>query len=267
MGLTWIIVSTPIADYEWAEKLIYRTLPSLKLLIKEFGKEGDHPHLNAIVDFGQAKEMDEKAKTSAKNWRQMVLRIANREKNHLEPDVWVRTKKVGDLVGLIGGYLQKENVWEVLQNEGKFDLDDYAKQNARRITELALTYACPYSYIFRPPPKNFVLWFLNYVECHYIPTRTKEELLEYNPFYHHQQVYDHIHSQGIQLDHLPPWKMEHLEFEIVKVYKSGGWAKIKENYLAKGIDNNAPPNPTEDGQGLEGDEGVCEESDHPLNGA
>lgn len=91
------------------------------LVIKEFGKKGDHVHLNYIVD--SAKRGD--------SLRRSLIRLCCKKgilSEGVEQAHFVSVIKITDLENLLGGYLQKEPNHEVLMNEGKYDLVELKKK-------------------------------------------------------------------------------------------------------------------------------------------
>lgn len=86
---------------------------NISLLIKENGKNGDHPHLNIIWEFNISRTNDVNQKIH-RLLEKKYPQIAS--SSHL-----IQTKNITNLEMLIGGYLQKEDHYEVLLNT-KYDL-------------------------------------------------------------------------------------------------------------------------------------------------
>lgn len=102
------------------------------LVIRENGIDGDHPHLNIIWD------MDLKKRTN--NFTALIKgHMTKAELPEVESPVLVRTQNITDVDALIGGYLQKEDNFQVLFNSGKYDLEALARTSKRTSTRVGKT--------------------------------------------------------------------------------------------------------------------------------
>lgn len=119
------VISPKESEYNEIEQwlLSYKKV-SYDLIIKEHGKDGDHPHLNIIwTDVDQrTDDFTRKLKTAMTRAKVQYTKSPN----------LIRSKKITNVVQLIGGYLQKEDNYEVLYNSGKYDLDKMKIQPLRR---------------------------------------------------------------------------------------------------------------------------------------
>lgn len=113
--MLYTVISPKVEYYKLYEDFIKSyTEVKIELCIKEYGKNGDHPHLNIIWDKDHDIRTD---KFTAKLKRHM------KDLPDIEQPVLIRTQKITSYQNLIGGYLQKENNFEVLIDSKTFDID------------------------------------------------------------------------------------------------------------------------------------------------
>ena len=106
-----------IPDFQ--EKALKMFKDDLKIHIaKEYGKEGDNPHLNIVVDRPRVDNL----RTSLVGKYKKCLEV-------YDDKYAIKIKKVTDVSKLLYGYLQKENNVEVLANRGFEDVPEYKPLN------------------------------------------------------------------------------------------------------------------------------------------
>jgi len=116
--LQYVVISAP---HDCVDKLLDNWdkvfEEKVLLCVKELGTEGQHPHLNYIVD----------TNSRGDTYRIRVIRKLQKigvvGNGHL-----VSVTKVTDVDKLIGGYLQKEPNYEILSNGGEYKLDELKKK-------------------------------------------------------------------------------------------------------------------------------------------
>lgn len=102
-----------IPDFE--EKVLKMFKDDLRIYIaKEYGKVGDNPHLNIVVDRPRVDNL----RTSLVGKYKKSLEVYDEE--HA-----IKIKRVTDISKLLYGYLQKEDKVEVLANRGFEDVKEY----------------------------------------------------------------------------------------------------------------------------------------------
>lgn len=149
----YLIISPRQEDYDWLEILLMKKLsPNLRLVVKELGKSGNHPHLNIIYDsqINRTQEVNRKIKN-----------IIKKEK----PDYEITknllvVKNIYDLNPLIGNYLQKEDSYQILYTHPSIDLKVIKEQLVKNNNYRAKRYQWAYV----PTFLEFPLFYLDY--CH-----------------------------------------------------------------------------------------------------
>lgn len=122
------------------------------VVVKEYGS-GDNPHYNIILDFEDNQRADK--------YRNLFIReIYSNEKIGKNALV---CRAVYDATQLIGGYLQKEEAYEVLLNKG-YDLQDL-KQKAVKIIATKGT-----NFHTKITPDNYLLSITQFIEVNEIDT-------------------------------------------------------------------------------------------------
>lgn len=120
--LYYVVISPPLEMFEELKNVFTPLFKKYLLVIEEKGKNGDHPHLNIILD-------KDTGRTDAVS-RSFKLKIKN--KLNYESRNLIRAKQVHDLTFLIGGYLQKEEGFKVLSNNGNYDMVHMKKEASEK---------------------------------------------------------------------------------------------------------------------------------------
>jgi len=124
----YIVFSPRPDDYtslEWFIKTyVSHHITGKVLLVKEYGKKGDHPHLNLICT----------EKFSAANYKRTWMRRVTAElgeeymnRNHK----LISTSQTYDLDKLINGYLKKEKKWEIIYQRKMSIMDPQRVQDKK----------------------------------------------------------------------------------------------------------------------------------------
>ncbi len=185
----YIVISPAPEDLDWSTTFVDEVFTGANLIIKEFGKWGDHPHFNIISEVPITQK-------SCKSWREKVLRKARKQHTGLSGK-WISVQEIYDLSKLLGGYLQKESQFEVIKTDGKYDLEKY-KMKSRK-------FSTKHKWKYIPSFLEFPLFYLEYVEDVYYPHQValgngKHNLKEHlAPF---QRVLNHMLINGIAVHHL-----------------------------------------------------------------
>ncbi len=203
----YIVISPAPEDLQWStEWVVAEQAGTANLIIKEFGKWGDHPHFNIIS------EVDVTQK-SCKSWRERQLRIVRKTHPGLSGK-WMSVREIYDLPKLLGGYLQKESNFELMHTDGKYDLDKFRISNRKFSTR--------HRWKFVPSFLEFPLFFLEYVEDVYWPYKDAmcghDVDREYMPSLY--TVCNHMAVNGIAVHHLFR-RREDLEQICASIYKTG----------------------------------------------
>lgn len=90
------------------------------LVIKEYGSDGNHPHLNVV--------WPEVTQRSDDFTRKLKTAMVRAKVEFTKSPNLIRSKKITNVRQLIGGYLQKEPNHEVLYNSGKYNLAEMKVQ-------------------------------------------------------------------------------------------------------------------------------------------
>lgn len=124
----YTVISPKESDYAQFEHFMqsYAKYPK-DLIIKEFGSTGNHPHLNIVWSDSLTKRTQDLTHFLKKH-------MAKANLPGLDSPVLVLTRKITDINTLIGGYLQKEENFEVLYNSGKYDLEKLREKYGRKLT-------------------------------------------------------------------------------------------------------------------------------------
>lgn len=113
----YVVMSPRNEDYDWLEELLL-TNPDrhhLKLAVKELGDNGNHPHLNLILDSRHRRTQE---------LNRMIKTMIKRKKPDFEISKnLIMVKNIFDLDPLIGNYLQKEDSCQILYQHPEIDIN------------------------------------------------------------------------------------------------------------------------------------------------
>lgn len=120
-------VISPKAEYYqlYEDFIMLYSKVKIDLCIKENGLAGDHPHLNII--------WDEKVNMRTDEFTRKLKRHMN-ELPDIDQPVIIRTKQITNINQLIGGYLTKEDNYNILIDSHKYNVDELKeKQNNKLV--------------------------------------------------------------------------------------------------------------------------------------
>lgn len=116
MVLLYLVISSKPEYYEVCEEVLmnyveYKVMGEC-LLVKEYGKKGDHPHLNLVYSDHTVRHV--------KNMYRKIQKIFDDkdERIRIENPKLIKIKKVSNIKILINGYLKKEEKKEILYKRG-----------------------------------------------------------------------------------------------------------------------------------------------------
>lgn len=174
---------------QFMEKILKMFKDDLKIHIaKEYGKRGDNPHLNIVVD-----------RPRVDNLRISLVTKYKKTLEVYDEDRAIRIKRVTDVSKLLYGYLQKEDLVEVLANRGFEDVPEYKpkknKNEPIHIRMLKDMPSCPhqtchheghcwtkytiYDWVWEWADSNDVITIPSMLKklCHYALTKRLPEIL------------------------------------------------------------------------------------------
>lgn len=119
------VISPKECEYSCIESwlLSYKKV-KYDLIIKEYGSDGNHPHLNIIWTEVQQRSDD--------FTRKLKTALTRSKVEYTKSPNLIRSKKITNVRQLIGGYLQKEPNYEVLYNSGVYNLEEMKIQPLKR---------------------------------------------------------------------------------------------------------------------------------------
>lgn len=122
----YTVVSSSNEYYDAIEKLILEKIPA-DIIIKEYGKNGTHPHLNIVWNSNIKRTCDVNRKVYSILDTAKIPRSLN----------LVRTKTITNLSTLLV-YMTKEANYEILKDSKKYDLNEMLKE--QKIEKFRETY-------------------------------------------------------------------------------------------------------------------------------